>query len=127
MGHAAAQRAKMRFLYWFTIGALACFMITARTWSVQMNFKLLQLVGYGGLMGIGVAMASSTKRPERLSIRVALALVWLCTGAALHYWVYAPHSWDTPRGVLRSGLLWACPVAILWLLPQKAFSPIKRS
>jgi hypothetical protein len=111
-----ARRTLMRYGFWFLFCAFVCFLLAQKTGSVVHVVGAAKVITYGGLLGIGLAVATYGQLPWGQALRLFFGMLWMVFLTAFHFWVFRPVSYGTNRQVLFWGIAFAFPPAAILVL-----------
>ena len=104
----------VRYFLWFVFCAFACYGIAQKDGSIAGPASEVEVVLWGGALGLGFAVASNAQQVGRLRVRLVIAVLWIATMTACYVLVFRQTGYST--GVIWWGLLFSLPGPLLWIL-----------
>jgi hypothetical protein len=93
----------MRHLFWILFCAFVCFLLAEKSGSIIGSIGTAKVASYGGLVGLGLAVATSRQLEWGLGLRLLTGILWTLGLTGLYYWVFRPVSYQTDHEVLFWG------------------------
>lgn len=97
----------MRYAFWVLFCAFVCFLLAQKSGSVIGVVGAAQVIAYGSLVGLGLAVATRSQLVWSLGLRLLLGILWTVILTAIYFWVFRPVSYGTNREVLFWGGVFA--------------------
>lgn len=103
----------MRYLFWFVCCAVFCGLLANKNGSAVGLGGAYGALVYGGINGLGVAKATSSRLFWGLPLRMLMAVIWTFAMAAVYIFVFTPLGHRLGNDTIFWGLLFALPAPII--------------
>ena len=107
---------RYKYLFWFLFCAFFCYLLAQKSGSVIGLVGAAKVITYGGVVGIGLAVATDGQLSWGVGLRLLLGILWTVSMTALYFWVFRPVSYESNREVLFYGLVFAFPAPAICVL-----------
>lgn len=97
----------MRYAFWVLFCAFVCFLFAQKSGSVIGFAGAAQVISYGGIVGLGLAVATRKSLMWGLGRQLLFGVLWFVILTAFYFWVFRPVSYGSNQGVLFWGGVFA--------------------
>ncbi len=110
------QVEQMRYLFWSICGALFCYVLATKPSSAVGIGGELAVIAYGGVGGLGVAVATGRTLSWSLPFRLFVGIFWTIGMTALYSFVFGSLSRGLKNEVIFWGLIFGLPAPIICIV-----------
>ena len=97
----------MRYAFWVLFCGFVCFIVAQKTGSIIGFVGAAEVITYGGVVGLGLAVATRRPLVWALRLRLLFGIFWFVVLTAFYFSVFRSVSYGTNREVLFWGALFA--------------------
>jgi hypothetical protein len=106
----------MRYLFWFMCGAVFCYLLAAKQGLLIGASGEVEAIVYGGLDGICIAVATSSKLSWSLLFRFFMAAIWTVGLFAMYVFIFGSASHRLHYDDIFWGLLFGLPAPLICIV-----------
>jgi len=106
----------MRYLFWFLFGAAFCYMLGAKQGLLSGAPGEIEAIIYGGLDGLGVAVATSKKLSWSVPLKFLIRGVWAACLFVMYIFVFSSANHRIHGDDIFWGLLFGLPAPLILII-----------
>jgi hypothetical protein len=106
----------VRYAYWFSFCALACFLVAQKSGSVIGPLSAASVITYGGVIGLGLAIGTRKELSWGVGLRLVIGILWVLIMMSSYFLVFRSVGYGTTREVWFWGFVFAFPAAAICIL-----------
>ena len=103
----------MRYLFWFICGAIFCDLLANKTGAIVGVPGEIEAIAYGGLNGLGIAVATRSKLSWSLHFRFFVGALWTIAIVVMYVFVFGSLGQKLKTQDIFWGLTFGLPA---WLI-----------
>jgi hypothetical protein len=103
----------MRNLCWFICGAAFCYLLANNTGSIVGVSGEIEAIAYGGLNGLGIAVATRSKLSWSLHFRFLMGVLWTIALVVMYVFVFGSLGQKLKNQEIFWGVIFGAPA---WLI-----------
>ena len=112
----------VRYLFWIAFCAFVSYALAGKANALYTPLLLIQVLAYGGIIGLSLAIGTTRKSGPRLSTRVIVSAIWLFFATTLYFLTFRQVSNGSNLSVVVLGLFFALPTPVVWIIQHKQMS-----
>lgn len=103
----------MRYLFWFIFGAVFCYLLANKTGSIVSLPGEIEAIAYGGLNGLGIAVATRSKLSWSLPFRFLIGVLWTIGMVAMYVFVFDSLGQKLKNQAIFWGMIFGLPACVI--------------
>jgi hypothetical protein len=103
----------MRYLFWFICGAVFCYLLASNTGSIVGVPGEIEAIVYGGLNGLGIAVATRSKLSWSLHFRFFMGVLWTIGMVVMYVFVFGSLTHRLKNQMIFWGLIFGLPASLI--------------
>ncbi len=99
------MRCDLRYVFWAVLCVAVSFALANDANSVVGSLGLVEVLGYGAIVGLSIAVATGSNAKFRLFARIALGACWMVLATGFFFVIFRPVSVITNLELMLLGLV----------------------
>jgi hypothetical protein len=112
-----------RYIFWIGFCAFVSYALANKANAIVGAGSLTMVLGYGGMIGLSLALATSTRPSVAFAAKIIMGFAWTLLATCVYFFTFRKASYGPNWEIIALGIFFAIPAPVIWIIRTSRVQP----